>query len=172
MEIDEVLRLTENARLGDMESFGVLFKSFERELYLYAMSMLKDSEEAQDVVQDTALRAMSGIRKLNDVRYCKTWMMRILINQCKTRRLDKLKKNNIVINHVDIWYEPLNVEELELWNALDELSEKYKKIIILHFINDFTVKEISNVLHLPEGTVKSRLHRALTNMKKILDGSE
>lgn len=140
-----------------------LIRRFEVNLYRVARAILKRDEDCADAMQDTVLIAYRSIRQLRQPAYFKTWLIRILINQCN----QILRKRKKVFPFDDIRglsAQSKEMEWIELKAAIDQLEESLRLVIILHYIEDLSVKEIAKLLELPEGTVKSRLHRA----RKIL----
>lgn len=111
-------------------------------------------------------KAFISIKQLKDPHYFSTWISRILINTA----LDLIKKNNRMIPYSDVdgcrCDQSLRIEErLDLVEAIERLEVKYKTVIILRFYNDLSIKQIAELLECPEGTVKTRLHRAIEQLK-------
>ena len=124
--------------------------------YKTAKAILKNEEDVEDALQDALEMAYKNIEKLNEERYFKTWMTRILINKC----YDIRKKNQNIIC-LDEYEEPAACDEynLELKEALAALDEKYRIIMILFYSEGYRIREISDILKIPESTVKTRLQR-------------
>ena len=124
--------------------------------YKTAKAILKNEEDVEDALQDALEMAYKNIEKLNEERYFKTWMTRILINKC----YDIRKKNQNLIC-LDEYEEPAACDEynLELKEALAALDEKYRIIMILFYSEGYRIREISDILKIPESTVKTRLQR-------------
>jgi RNA polymerase sigma-70 factor (ECF subfamily) len=147
------------AKKGDREAFVRLIRRFEVNLYRVAKAILKRDEDCADAMQDTVLIAYRSIHRLRQPAYFKTWLIRILINQCN-QILRKQKKVFSIENLRELSAQSKEMEWIELKAAIDQLEEPLRLVIILHYIEDLSVKEIATLLELPEGTVKSRLHRA------------
>jgi RNA polymerase sigma-70 factor, ECF subfamily len=160
------------AKRGDDKAFQELVEAEKERLYRMAYLYVKNESDAIDIVYETIYKAYISIKKLKETNYFSTWLTRILINTA----LDFIKKNKRVIpveelerygNYKNI--EKLHIEErMDLVDAIDQLEEKYKTVIILRYYNDLTIKEIAKILNYPEGTVKTNLHRAINQLRIYL----
>lgn len=151
------------------DDFSKLYEKYARKLYITALVMLKNTADAEDLVQDTALLAMKYFHKLKNRDSFEAWIMKILINRSK-----KIKFIRIITSTdnlpIDIPSEDANCDLIiTLKNALLKLSQKYRLVISLRYLNDLSVKQISGILKLPEGTIKSQLHRGLEKLKHIIE---
>lgn len=151
-------RLIEKARSGEPEAFTELMQMYMRTMYKVSRSMLRSDEDAADAIQDTILCCWEKIGQLKEGKYFKTWMIRILINKCndilraKQRYVPEegMPEPAAFDRHFD------NVE----WNeALKTLDEKYRLVIMLYYVEGFKTSEISQLLDMPESTVRTRLSR-------------
>ena len=135
----------------------------ERRLYRIARTLLRCDADCEDAVQEALLRAWAKRHTLREEQFFETWLVRILINECK----------NILRRR------PANTEPLPeslaapaadpvLMNALMNLPEKHRIPVELHYIEGYSIREIAGVLRLPEGTVKWRLSRGRTLLKQEL----
>ncbi|MEE1076160.1 MAG: sigma-70 family RNA polymerase sigma factor [Acutalibacteraceae bacterium] len=129
----------------------------EETLYKISMSMLKNEKDCEDVVQDTILTAYNKLNSLKNESYFKTWLVRILINKCN-EQLRKKKRTTPDMQLVKA-YDTDNHEITEVRIALDNLPDDIRYVMVMHYIENFTIKEIQEVLKIPQGTVKSRLSR-------------
>ena len=126
-------------------------------LYNIAFSILNDSAEADDIVQETLLTALGKIGQYEPGTNLKTWLSRIAINRCR----DVLRKCKVREKFYAIWLRaglsgsPLRSPELhtadhelagELWRAVDQLNDKHRLPVILHYVHDMTAPEIAAVL--------------------------
>jgi RNA polymerase sigma-70 factor (ECF subfamily) len=168
--------IVNKAKQGDDAAFSTLITFCKENLYKVAFAYLKSEEEALDIVSDTIYKAYMDIDKLQNPEYFNTWITRILINNA----INRLKKNKRIVL-IDEYekIEDLNSEvsdigfdiprSIDLYNAIDKLNAKSKSIIILRYFQDMTISEISEVLKMPEGTIKVYLHRALKKLKIELE---
>lgn len=167
INMDEV-DLVKKSKKGDGDAFSILIKSYEKDLYRVAISMLKNDDDALDCIQDAILKAFEKVERLEDERYFKTWLIKILINRCN----DALAKRNkiVVLSEINkgLSYSE-NTEKIEVKEFLDKLEEDLKIIVILYYFEDLSVKDIAENLNIPEGTVKSRLSRARNKLKTLMN---
>ncbi|MCM3783368.1 sigma-70 family RNA polymerase sigma factor [Neobacillus mesonae] len=147
------------AREGDKEAFVCLIRAVQQSLYVIAKSIVKQDEDCADAIQETIAKAFSSIHTLKEPAYFKTWIIRILINECN--RLIRKKKQIYPVPY-DMRKSSYkgDYEQIELFEIIDQLDEQLQTIVTLFYIEDLPVKEISKVLEISEGTVKSRLFRA------------
>ena len=141
----------------------------EQTLYRISMSMLKNEADCEDAVQTAILTAYEKLGSLREERYFRTWLVRILINVCNMQ----LKKRSRVISLEDATGVPepsllSHTESTELRLAIEELPVKIRQAVVLYYIEDFSVSEIKNILKIPEGTVKSRLSKGRSHLRRIL----
>lgn len=167
--------LVEKAKYGDKEAFTTLILSVENELYNIAKIRLKDDEDIYDAVQETVLIAYKSIKKLRQVQYYKTWIIKILINQ--TNKIYKQKNKKKVVSFEEAEKSQLldlsNIENIERSLDLNDICKKLKyedrMIINLYYVEKFTDKEIGSLLNLKENTVTTKRTRAKQKIKKILE---
>jgi len=160
------------AQKGDDEAFSELIDTCKEKLYKIAFAYLKNEQNSLDAVGETIYKAYMNISKLKMPEFFNTWIIKILINSCK----DIFKSNNKVL-YINEYYkidedskEILETDikidnNIDLYNAIDKLNEKFKSVIILKYVEDMTISQISEVLNFPEGTVKVYLKRALGVLK-------
>lgn len=156
----------QRARTGDPDAFTELMKSQMQTMYKVARSILQSDEDVADAIQETILTCWEKLDQLRENRYFKTWMMRILINKC-----NDLLKNKSEYLLDDRFYEiaspARDFDNIEWKETLKSLDEKYRLVIILYYIEGFKTSEISQILELPESTVRTRLARGREKMSAI-----
>lgn len=159
------------AKSGDIRAIEELINIHRVKLYKTARTILHCEDDINDAIQSTLILLYGNIRNLKNDKYFTTWLMRILINECKKvyNYKSKNNKNNISIEN----YQETKVEEIEDYDfvnkALDKLDEKSRTIAILYYYDEMSVKDISKVLGISIGTVKSRLSRTREKLKIILE---
>lgn len=134
----------------------------QKYLYRIAFSYVKNKDDAFEIVQNTIYKSLSSIKSLKDTNSMKSWITRILINNCFDfiRCSKKIVLNDEIFDTTD--GEELNVlNKIVLEKAMDKLSPELKTIIILRFFEDFKIKDISQILDMKENTVKTNLYKAL-----------
>lgn len=149
--------------------FEQLVRESQDTMYRISMSMLKNEHDAQDAVSEAILKAYENLHKLRREEYFKTWLIRILINECKkvlkkSYTTTSLQSENLPeISDRDNPY-----VSIEIGDAIDSLPQKIRLVVIMFYVEDYSIKEIKRVLNIPEGTVKSRLNKGRTLLKEKL----
>ena len=141
-------------------------KVFEAEQTLYhvAKSILFYESDCEDVVQEAILKAYIKLNTLKQEKYFKTWLIRILINECYKKKSSY--KNNVPFEDC---FENSPVEEQQdytvLYQEIMTLKDKIRLPIVLHYIEGYSLEEIKQIMKIPLGTVKSRLHKGRQQLK-------
>lgn len=157
------------------ESFERLVNTVKVKLYKTGMAILKNDDDVCDAIQETLLSAYKNFESLREKQYFSTWITRILINKC----YDIIKKNKKVaylneqmeVEANESYYDRYK-EDSTVERVLSQISTELKLVTVLYYYDEFSVKEISEMLNIPEGTVKSRLARARDKMYEILKMEE
>ncbi|MCM3324813.1 sigma-70 family RNA polymerase sigma factor [Cytobacillus kochii] len=165
----DVKTLIKKAKFGDKNAFQILIGQERNKLYRIAYLYVRNEHDALDVVQECIIKAYSSIKNLNEETYFSSWITKILINTA----LDFIKKNrrtfNVTNNDTFLEKNSATTEEsIDLLEAIKKLEDPYKTIIILRFYQDFKIKDIADFLKMPDGTIKTYIHRALRKLKKDL----
>ena len=143
----------------------------ETTLYRISKSILKNDSDCADAVQEAIITAYSKLRSLRDDRYFKTWLCRILINECY--QICRANKRVVPFeDYMETRRQPEQPGDSGLFDAIMELKPELRLVIVLHYIEGFQTKEIAEMLKIPEGTVKSRLSRARSELRSILGENE
>ncbi|MGL4911585.1 MAG: sigma-70 family RNA polymerase sigma factor [Romboutsia sp.] len=163
----DTIELVKKAKKDNKLAFSTLIKHYESDLYRVAIAITKDEDDALDCIQETIVQVYISIRNLKNNEYFKTWLIKILINKCnelikKNKRILELKKADI-----QNLYEP-EKQDLDIKESIDRLDDELKILLILYYYQDMSVKDISESLEIPKGTVKSRLSRARSKLREIL----
>ena len=174
--MDEI-KLVKKAKKGDAKAFEELLVLHSDQLYRTAYLYVGHKEDALDIVQETAYKAYLSLTSLKEPLYFKTWLMRILINTAyevlrTQKKIVKLKDEN-QIDSITFSNNTIHSEiSIDLQEAIWHLEENYQKVIILYYYHDLPIQQISWNMNVPEGTVKTYLHRARKELKKLLEGSD
>jgi len=167
----DTVNLVRKSKKGNNSAFSVLIKSYEKDLYKVAIAMTKNDDDALDCIQEAILQAYISIKDLRQDEYFKTWLIKILINKCNAL----LKKNKKILN-LDVNTSKNDTVEqsdrLELKDSINNLDSDLKIIVILYYYEDMSIKDISESLNIPQGTIKSRLSRARSKLKEMLSIAE
>ena len=149
------------------ENLGELILNSENQLYATAKIILENDEDCADAISDTIVKAFDKRETLKKENYAKTWLIRILINECN--KIHRQNKKIIYLenyNLTDLVYND-KYDDFGVRQAIKKLDEDLKTMVILYYFEDFNIKEISEIQKLPEGTVKSRLSRARKKLESI-----
>ena len=170
------VRLAKLSRSGDRRAFSELVNLYKDKMFHLGYRMLGQSHEAEDIVQETFLRVYSNLDRYDETQKFSTWIYRIATNLC----IDRLRKRKpsysldaeVSDSEGADWYALmpsdqvtpeseylLSETQLHIRQTIDTLPEKYKTVIILRYLQDMSLKEISEVLEMPMTTVKTRVHR-------------
>ncbi|MFK3937537.1 RNA polymerase sigma factor SigW [Alkalihalobacillus sp. NPDC078783] len=178
-----VRKLIIEVKKGDTESFGELVELFKDKVYQVAYRMVGHPQEAQDVAQEAFLRAYTNLDKFDMDRKFSTWLFRIATNVA-IDRLRKKKPDFYLEDKVKgtegLTYESQLAADQELpedqvvnlemqeWiqSEINQLPLKYRSAVILKYIEDLSLKEISEILDMPISTVKTRIHRGREALRK------
>lgn len=170
---DNINELVAKARTGDEDAFAALVQKYTSYLYRTAYALLQDSLEAEDAVQEAFIKVYRSLAQLTDNRAFHSWLTKITTNIC----LDRLKKHRPVLVQ-ESYLELSNDDSYRHWDlrlmvqdALKQIGAEYRQILILREWQGYDYQEISSMLNLPLGTVKSRIHTARLRLKKILTDS-
>ncbi len=172
------------SRRGKAEIFEQAVSEYERGIYLMCLRMMGNREDAQDCAQEALLSAYHAFDRFRGEAQIKTWLYRIAYHTCidalRRRRgvvsLDAMRDNGFDVAERHMLQPESAAERSELraqlMQALAHLPEDQRAVLILRDFQDTAYDEISRILDLPEGTVKSRLSRAREKVKNFLKNGE
>lgn len=144
--------------------FSDRVRACERRLYRIARTMLKSDADCEDAVQEALLKAWAKLPALREDAYFETWLMRILINQCRTFYRRRARAEVELTEDIP----SRETGDSTLLDALMKLPEKPRVALELHYIEGYDVKACARMLGVPEGTVKWRLHQGRKLLKREL----
>lgn len=150
----------------DRETFSRLIREYTPALYRLALGILHNREDAEDVVSESVLKAYEKLHALRKPECFRAWLMQIAFNEAK--RVYTKNKRYTLTENIEDYMPAFEDEHHELWDIVMELDIDFREVIILYFYEQFSIKEIAQILHVPEGTVKSRLSRAKKKLKEYL----
>ncbi|MFC5407619.1 RNA polymerase sigma factor SigW [Cohnella soli] len=179
-------RLARLARKGDQRAFAEIVDLYKDKLFHLAYRMTSNRQEAEDVVQETFLRVYKNLDRYDENQKFSTWIYRIATNLC----IDRLRRRKAVysLDAESSEHEGLDgyamlpsddrTPESELLlsetqkliqEAIATLPVKYKSVMILRYLQDMSLQEISDVLDMPVTTIKTRVHRGREFLRKKLE---
>jgi RNA polymerase sigma-70 factor, ECF subfamily len=186
--VSDEAALVAELKAGSEQAFAYLLAIYQNPLYNLISHMVADQGEAADVLQNVLLKVLWGIRQFNGHSSLKTWIYRIAVNEASNCRRSWRRR---------IFHEPFSVDDetlhlsvqsgfygndretpysvyehaecqAEVKRALGDLAEPYRAVVVLREIEGLSYEEISEVLGIAEGTVKSRLRRGRETLKRKL----
>lgn len=175
--------LIRKAAKGDPNAFELLMLQYQTQVYNLCYRILGDPDDAADMTQETFLKAWRSLDGFHMESSLSTWLYRLANNSCLDLLRSKKRKPTISIvgedeNGEELIFDPVDPspqpdevliqkeEKLLLQKALLSLDEQQRAILTLRVVNDMSYEDISRVLQIKEGTVKSRLARARENLRK------
>ena len=150
----------------DKQTFVALIDEKSRALYRVARAILRSEEDCSDALQESVMKAWASRHKLREEHYFGTWMTRIVINECRMIQRKQSKYHleaDVVRESGDPTPNP------DLHHAVDNLPEKLRLPLVLHYIEGYSLKEISAMLRLPVTTIRNRLYAARQKLRLELE---
>lgn len=175
MKLD--LDLIRSAKGGSRESFTLLYEQTAPALYRTALYTLGNSHDAEDVVSETFVEAYRGLGGLREEAAFLPWMYQILSARCKRKIKEYIRgRNNFDVDQFlelpgeDSDFASASFLHIDLVRAMETLSPQERQIVCLSVFDGYTAKEIAMITSSPQGTISSKLFRALKKLRKLLDG--
>ena len=160
---------------GDQDAYIELIESIQIEMYKIATSQLNNIDDVNDAIQETIIHSYNKLHTLKNINYFKTWIIKILINQCnlihrkRKKQLGLFNKiSNLVNNSTytnNIFQEVESNIDFDL--LIQHLNYNERLIFTLYYRNKYTPTEISNILNINVNTVKSRISRAKQKIQNL-----
>jgi len=181
----EDLELVEKAKQGDKVSMGILVNRYSNRVYNLALRIVRNKEEAEDVLQDTFLTVVAKLHTFDGRSSFFTWLYRIATNSAlMLLRKKKIRRANFMDNdfdpdHTEVqnmvdWTQDPSIDvtnneiRFRINEALETLKEKYKTVFVLRDIEELSTRETSEILNISEENVKVRLLRSRQYLREYL----
>jgi RNA polymerase sigma-70 factor (ECF subfamily) len=163
---------------ADLDALGILFERYRTRVYRTALAIVRDSEAAEDILQDCFLKVYANAQRIDPERPLVPWLYRVTVNLSYTWLARGKNRRTSIENVSDHLVSPMRqapdqvTEETELRQnvrkAIGALSLDQRVVIVLYYLNNLSLQQIAEVLDLPIGTVKSRLYYARENLRAAL----
>lgn len=170
------LELIQRSLNGDKDAWGEIVKRYKVAVFGVALGILGQPADAEDAAQDAFIRAYQGLHTFHLDKRFSTWIFAITANLCKNKlRRDRLFAPLKYITRATKSYSNPEAQLIQeersqvVRDALDRLNPKYRMPLVLRYYADLEYKDIAEMMKLPEGTVKTRIHRAKSELKKLLE---
>lgn len=185
--LSEDLSLVQAILKGDQDAFRRLVEKYQRSVYNITWRMVRNDEDARDLTQETFIRVYRGLGTYDQTRTFSTWLFRIATNLCidhhrkkKMRTVsidgsqigDETREPMALPDHgprPDRLHEVTSLAE-RIDSFLERLSPAYRAVLVLRYREQLSYEEMANVLDIPLGTVKARLHRAHRHLRNLMEG--
>jgi len=165
------------ARAGTPEAWDILFRRYQLPLYVYVFELVHDEQASLDIVQETFIAAVRNIGSLRDDARLGSWLFGIAHQRC-IQRWRKQSREAAALEELseapaDFQDDPGDLlvrreQEAEFMKLLYQLPLPQRSVLLLHFLEDFSLDDIAAVTGVPLGTVKSRLHYAKRALRRLL----
>lgn len=157
------------AQSGDKEAFTQMIMMINDDLYKIAKSRIVNEADLEDAIQETIIEAYKSIKKLNNPTKFKKWIIKVLINKCN-RIYRRKYKNDMPIDEYNLnSLKTNNISDIEsnlnFYDIIKNLSYEERIILILYYMEEYSVKEIKTMLKMNENTIYTHLHRARQKLK-------
>ena len=165
--------LVKRAKVGDNQAFTELIMNIQMDLYKIAKAKIKDDDDINEAVQETIIKAYSSIKKLKDEKYFKTWIIRILINECnniyKKKKVNKIEEyNENVIKEADSDMINTKINNLDFFILIDKLNEDEKIVVVLFYLEEYSTKQLDMKIDNTNKTEFTAQERVLDDNNKII----
>lgn len=174
--------LIEEVKRNNKQAFRTLFISHRDKVARTSYLILKDHQLTEDVVQETFLQVSLKINKLSDPTLFEGWLYKITVNQCfqvlrKQRKITSSSLEEYIDSTFEVNIDSLTLEDMviakdtkeRMLQSIYSLPTKYTVVIILYYYNNFSVREIADIIKESESNVKARLFRARKLLEKSLE---
>jgi RNA polymerase sigma factor (sigma-70 family) len=182
---DSEQALIRSALGGDQKAYKALFDAHRQAIFHIAVKIVRNAEEARDLVQETFIRAFGSLKTYDSTYRFSTWLYKIAANcsidSIRKRKIDALsldrpietRDGDVRMEVPDYSYHPeqdltAKQQRFSIEEAIESLPDKYKEVIVLRHKEDKAYEEIAELLKVPVGTVKARIFRARELLKKKL----
>jgi len=176
----DLLTLVSQCVAGNEDAIGHLFRQYELGVYRLALSIVDDPAEATEITQETFISALKALQKYQEKQSFKAWLYTIAVNCSrshlrKRRAREKLQATLTHIFRVEFEKQTMpeeafvqNEKEAALWKSLNQLDDHLRIVVVLRYFHELPVREISEILSIPEGTIHSRLHNAREQLRMAM----
>lgn len=172
MEPDD-LKLIRDAKQGDAQAFANLIRSYQNFAYKTVLGVLNNASDADDALQETFLKVHRALPNLRDERTFPSWLARIAtrtaLDLVRSRAHARTSYDDEIDKHTFVDPGPQVDLRLDLQQALARLSPEHRTVLVLREVQGFDYAAIADILHIPLGTVRSRLFNARAQLRLQLE---
>lgn len=135
-------------------------------LYRTGIMILGNPQDVQDVLQEVMLKVLQKMPEFHDSEHEKAWLLRVTINLCKDMLRFRFRHQYIQIDELEI--EAVDTDDRQLLQEILQLPPRWRIVLLLHYVEGYSLKEIADILSVSENAVKKRMQRAKAGLKKKL----
>ncbi|TYP79125.1 sigma-70 family RNA polymerase sigma factor [Paenibacillus methanolicus] len=161
-------KLAAKAVNGEADAFLDLVKQLENSLYAMAKSILRKDEDVADALQETIMKAYKSVTSLREPKFFKTWMFRILINECHNLIAQRARADVVADVPTTDVAQADDYAKVDLREAVDRLEDPQRIAVILHYYEDLPIRQVALALDISESAAKMRLLRARDTLQRSL----
>jgi RNA polymerase sigma-70 factor (ECF subfamily) len=165
--------LIRSARQGDLAAWEALTRLHQEPVFRFAYLLLGDPDDAQDAAQETFIRAFYALRRFDDARPLRPWLMSIAAHQASNRRRSLGRYIAVLRRYsreAELAGRPPDGDDANLlWQAVRRLKPDFQRAIYLRYFLELPEADMAEALGVAPGTVKSRLHRALEALRAVIE---
>ena len=165
------------AKAGEPEAWDALFRRYQLPLYVYVFELVHNEQTSLDLVQETFIAAVRHIGSLRDNNKLGSWLFGIAHQKC-IQRWRKQDREEVLLDEISVSADEFEggpddllirrEQEAEFMNLLNQLPLPQRSVLLLYFVEDFSLEEIAGITGTNPGTVKSRMHYAKRALRKLL----
>lgn len=159
--------------------FIAIYDEYADAIYRYCLINLHDKDMAKDITQETFIKAWKYMQAKSEIKHIKAFLYKIAKNliidnfrKKKTVSLDELNEAGFEVGALDENKIDQEIEGKSIMNALEKIAEKYREVLILRYVQDYSLAEIGGIMNKSENNVSVMLHRALKQVKNILKNEQ
>ncbi|GIW73731.1 MAG: RNA polymerase sigma factor [Phycisphaerales bacterium] len=175
-------QLIQRARAGDAAAAGEIVQRYQQRIYALCLRVLGDPDAAEEITQETLIKALTGLERFDGRSALGTWLHRIAVNACSSRlRSDRVRKaRRVSWSQAEELAAPSSVQQDDtgvdaaqrrrlVSAGLDRISPEHRIVLVLRDVQGLEYEQIAEVLGVPVGTIKSRLFRARAALRRAIE---
>lgn len=166
----------------DAKRIGKVLEDYGDTVYLVALNQTRSPTDAEDISQDVFMQLLNSSATFADEQHLKAWLIRVTLNKCHdlyrhpwAKKVELMDTSDGTAPGTDLLSTPdpsdaiiKKLAENEIWQAIGTLPEQLRAIVLLRYVENYSTKEIARIFNCPSATIRTRLRRALQEMKPLL----
>lgn len=152
--------------MADDDRIENIINSYGALLYRTGIMILGNPQDVQDVLQEVMLKVLQKMPDFHDSEHEKAWLLRVTINLCKDMLRFRCRHQYVQIDELEIEAAEADTEERQLLEEIIKLPARWRIVLLLHYVEGYSIKEIADMLAISENAVKKRMQRAKAGLRK------